>query len=330
MKIRQLLFVLCLSILLGDDFTGFGSFINTTIPAGSAGMAGANSSWVNTGGAIMSNPAGIANLTGFSISTGVAGESMHASLLDDTQYSYLVAGYGFKKPLLRGTVLQHGFAVGYQGLEVKDVDEYEENENFISSFNYSEMAISTVYSVRFKSVLLGLKWIYFRQSTGTQGYSNNSGNDFSDNYLRPSEIGLQYHITRKIRMGTVLGRSVDVGEIDNTSAFARLGFSVVNINTILAFDMEYSEQTDMRLKFGLQHKFNNPLIARLGFSADIREGTGDWGTSEKIMVTLGAGYVVGQLVNSKSVVLDFALRQHIYPDFFSPLSRTIHFSISYQ
>ena len=63
--------------------------------------------------------------------------------------------------------------------------------------------------------------------------------------------------------------------------------------------------------------------------SEVVQENNDWDLMNSLQISGGLSFNLKKLDN-KSLILDIALKQHIYPAVLTPLSRTIYFSISYK
>lgn len=316
-----------LTFLKGSDFVGYGSFMLNSNSARAIALSQSNTAWVSNLESIYSNSAGLASIDGFEV---IAGFSLNnTNFTKDLNYNSGSIGYG--RRIIRIPEIFMAFGLGYQGFTVGDIDEYDNFENYQGSFDFSEGAYSFAIAAKIYSLSLGIKWTYYLQDFGNYGYSHNNGEDLKSNYYRPTELGLQYRITKMLMIGLIYNKSTRIGQNDITPARLKLGFAVKNNKFIYGLDYERLSTNNGGIMSGVEDTRNIyriPISFRLGGRVNVKDDSNDWDIKHNMYLTMGVGVLINDTkILKKSFQINIAMNQSAYPNLLSPLFRMIFVSV---
>lgn len=322
----QYLPILLTSLLFSDNYVGFGSFTNNTHSARVIALSNATTAWMDGIESFSTNPAGIATLKGFNYLIGNSEPEIYSDYNNDYRYPFIAFGLGKKNELIINSRLFFATSIGVQLFYINDVDQYDENENYISQFNYQEYAISPSLAFRFTTIKFGLRWPIFIQSFGSLG---NKRDNIADAY-KPN-IGLQYNLFKNTSIGLVYTKSTRIGKFDITPASLKVGFgyvrNLINISKInFGVDYERKSTNEGIVMSGLEldNIFYEMLSLRMGVSSNIKNDPQGWKAIESIKISFGFGIVLPKIKHK----INIAYIQSLYGNSTTIILRNIVISIN--
>ena len=327
--VKLILLFISLSILSGSDYVGYGSFVSNSSSARTIALSYANTAWASGLESVYSNSAGLVSMTELRFN---AGWSLNtSSFMKDLKYQSLSIGYGRKIYKIPEIYMAIGF--GYQGFKVDDIDEYDKFENYQSTFNFSEAAYNFLTAFRIYTLSMGLKWTYYSQNFGSYGYSHSNKEDLKSKFFRPTELGMQYRITKKLMIGVIYNKSTRIGLYDITPA--RLKFGIARKDKSLNYGLDYERlSTDKgRIMTGVEYTkdiYNIPISFRFGGRGNINDDPNGWKIKDSIYLTTGIGIRFNEKnFLKKSFIFNFALNQSTYPNIVTPIVRMVYISVDF-
>ena len=320
--------IISLSIVIGSDYVGYGSFVSNSNSARSIALSYANTAWVNDLESVYSNSAGLASMEGWGIN---AGSSLkNSSFMKDLNYHSVSIGYGSKIRSIPEIFMAIGF--GYQGFKVDDIDEYDKFENYQSTFNFSESALNFLTAIRVYSLSLGMKCTYYSQNFGSYGYVHSNKEDLQSKIYRPTELGMQYRITQNFMLGMVYDKSTQIGSYDISPARLKFGFAYKNNNFNYGLDYERQSTDRGRIMTGLEFNkdiYNIPISFRFGGRGNLIDDPSGWEIKNSLYFTTGMGIQLkvpnNRIINA--ININIALNQSGYPNLLSPIFRMMYISL---
>ena len=130
-----------------------------------------------------------------------------------------------------------------------------------------------------------------------------------------------------------------IGSYDYSLSRSKIGFSTLlnnkenKLNHLIATDFEKLSNDNGMIKIGYEGNFaikqEDKIKLRLGLQSEVVQENETWDLMNSLQISGGLSFSIKNLGN-KSLIIDVALKQHIYPTALSPLSRTIYFSLSYK
>lgn len=348
--IKRIVYIIIISLGISEEFDNFGTFIYNANSSVSMSMSDATSAWLTGVNAVSSNPAGLATLAigtknninfsnSISFELGSSLETENVSSYSDTKFPYIAGGWGMKVP--NTSKLYLGFGGSYQSILVDDVEEWNSNENYLGKFNYSESALSAAIAIQYEPVRVGFKWTNYMQDAGS-GRTLSNFEHMKETFFIPTEFGIQYMINNQTNIGLHIAKSSRVGLYDYTLARTKLGVSSIFKNSYnelvhrIAFDLEKLTSDNGNIKIGYQGKFirddenKYKLKFRFGLRSEIAQENNNWDLMNSLQLSGGLSFKIFDTSSTQSLILDIAVKQHIYPSVMEPLSRMMYFSISYK
>lgn len=323
---QTVILLLCSTMVTAQTYYGAGAFLNRGMSARSIGLGGACTATVNDPSSIYWNPAGVVSKSGFEIQITDFKDIQFNKSFDDVNYPQFAVTFSPNKPSF--TYFHWGIGFGGSAFLVKNIDEYDDESNYIRSFNFGEYATFLSFGIEIQNFRLGISYKYLEQNFG--GFYNSS--DPNSN-KKGVDFGLQFRPINFLSLGVIVRDSMRVGMYDVMPRNITMGIAISIQKFVFAVDYKVDNSTFSRISSGLELNLgkNNVWKIRAGIKDIpiknyIKNGKELYKLNSK--GSIGFGYIWFLKNNTNGITIDLALQQEVYPSFRSPLSRIIATTIT--
>lgn len=277
---------------------------------------------IDDASSIFYNPAGLSRINGYSSIIGYTIETRnYGGSLNDISYTHGALGKSFDNMIFNN--LQLSVGIGYQLLKVKEIITHDELMNYTGKFNYNSHIISFGLAANYRFINIGLKWKSLNKDFG---YNNTEiGNRLSPLW---SSMSLQYRLNKKIALGFVYEKEIDIGEYDIVPKYLVIGLGYKSDKMTANMDILNNDYRLNELNTGFEYIFNNygniKIPFRVGLSG-IQLNKNTIGFENNLKTGFGFGINI-----NNSLYIDFGISQNYMPNLISPYSRIFVVGLKYE